>query len=296
MSSLLKFEIGKQYSPDDEFRKMARLHQSKFRQSVLQVDFDEYGNVLKESDAKKLLNYYDLLDVQMHLKRRYPKYSSMRDANLLRSEHIPFNMFAPLINRKEIAKLLMENAFNININQILKIEIEYAPEPKELYLNDGTSFDVYVEYSDEFNNTNGLGIEVKYTEHEYKIGERELATVKDSNSIYWNITRTSCHYIENTLDQLASDKMRQIWRNHMLGLAMINRKDIAKFHSITIYPSGNTHFVKAMNNYCGLLRDEYKHTAFGCTFEKFIDSITGDKEIMDWKKYLNKRYIIETKT
>lgn len=296
MAGALKFEIGKQYLPDDAFRKMARLHQSYFRQRVLQVDYDEYGNVLTEPDAKNLLNYYHALGVREQLNLRYPKYSSMRDANLLRSEHIPFNMFGPLIERKDIAKRILEKAFGIKMEQIFRIEIEFAPEPKERYLNDGTSFDVYVEYADEFKNRSGLGIEVKYTEHEYKIGPRELATVNDPNSKYWDITRTSKHYVNSTIDQLATDKMRQIWRNHMLGLAMIERNDISKFYSITIFPCGNTHFVKAMNSYCTLLKDEYSHTAFGCTFEKFIDAIDGEKEVMDWKDYLIKRYIVEAET
>lgn len=294
MPSLQMFELGKQYLPDDEYRKHARLHQSMFRKNELQVDFNEYGNVLTETDAKSLLNYYDSLGVRKHLKRRYPQYSSLRDANLLRSEHIPFNMFGPLIERKDIAKSIISKAFNLKIKEIIKIEIEYAPCPKELYLNDGTSFDVYVEYIDESLNRNGLGIEVKYTEHEYKIGKRELTTITDRNSIYWKLTNNSNHFIESTIEELATDKMRQIWRNHMLGLAMVKRNEIVKFHTITIYPSGNSHFIKAMSRYSDLLKEEHKQTAFGCTFEQFIDSISGDEEIIKWKEYLNNRYIVKT--
>lgn len=57
----------------------------------------------------------------------------------------------------------------IQIVSIDRIEIEYAPKPKEKYLNDGTSFDTYIEYTN-FDDTKGMiGIEVKYTEKEYKL-------------------------------------------------------------------------------------------------------------------------------
>ena len=41
---------------------------------------------------------YDGLGVKEALRERYPAYSQKRDADLLRSEHIPFNLLAPLAN------------------------------------------------------------------------------------------------------------------------------------------------------------------------------------------------------
>lgn len=89
-------DIGKQYSKDDNFKASARLHQSKYRSEVLDVDYNEYGNRLTDDSAKKLHNYYSGLNSRSELRKRYPNYSKMRDADMLRSEHIPFNMFAPL--------------------------------------------------------------------------------------------------------------------------------------------------------------------------------------------------------
>ena len=137
--------IGKQYQPDDAFKAVARRHQSKYRAKVLQVGFQGYGNRLCDADAEGLLNYYDKLNSREVLRHRYPKYSRMRDADLLRSEHIPFNLLAPLDTNREAAIKIFSRAWNIDCSAINTIEMEFAPSPKEKYLNDGTAFDTYIE-------------------------------------------------------------------------------------------------------------------------------------------------------
>lgn len=98
-------KIGTQYKPDDKFKAAARLHQSKYRAEVLQVEFEDYGNRLNDFDAQALLNYYDKLNSQKALRDRYPFYSKKRDADMLRSEHIPFNLLAPLDTNRELSIL-----------------------------------------------------------------------------------------------------------------------------------------------------------------------------------------------
>jgi hypothetical protein len=92
----------------------------------------------------------------------------------------------------------------------------------------------------------GIGIEVKYTEHSYKIGDTEKANVENPDSRYWTLTKKSGIFIESQFDKLVEDDMRQIWRNHLLGISMIENKDIKKFTSVIVYPSGNAHFNKVI--------------------------------------------------
>ena len=66
----VKYELGKQYGKDDSFKASARLHQSQYRASILQVEYDEYGNRLTDTDGKSLLNYYDELNVLSVLRDR----------------------------------------------------------------------------------------------------------------------------------------------------------------------------------------------------------------------------------
>jgi hypothetical protein len=292
----MQFELGEPYEKDDDFKKQARLHQSKFRRDVLSVDYDEYGNRLKYEDAKNLLNYYKELGVRKVLRKRYPDYSKSRDADMLRSEHIPFNFFAPLKYKLKLAKDIFSQAFGLDIKTITRVKLEYAPKPKDQYLNDSTSFDTYIQYISPTNELSGIGIEVKYTEHSYKIGDTEKANVENPDSRYWTLTKKSGIFIESQFDKLVEDDMRQIWRNHLLGISMIENKDIKKFTSVIVYPSGNAHFNKVIPEYQSILTDNNKNTLIGCAFEKYIDSIQDDDpKIIKWKNYLDIRYIVREK-
>jgi hypothetical protein len=128
--------IDTQYKPDDEFKAQARLFQSKYRADVLEVEFQDYGNRLTDPDAMALLNYYDKLNTREVLRQRYPSYSRKRDADMLRSEHIPFNLLAPLDSNRKAAIRIISKAWKIECREIQFIEIEYAPSPKKKYLND----------------------------------------------------------------------------------------------------------------------------------------------------------------
>ena len=183
--------IGTQYKLDDEFKAQARLFQSKYRAEVLEVGFQDYGNRLTDPDAEAMLNYYKKLNSRESLRQRYPKYSRKRDADLLRSEHIPFNLLAPLNTNREVASNIIFDVWKIDCAEIKLIEIEYAPSPKEEYWNDGTAFDTYIKVILKNGKTCGIGIEVKYTEQAYPIGKTESINVKNHNSLYWQTARAS---------------------------------------------------------------------------------------------------------
>lgn len=285
--------IGTQYQPDDEFKAEARLYQSKYRAEVLQVDFQDYGNRLVDSDAEALLNYYDKLNSGEVLRQRYPNYSRKRDADLLRSEHIPFNLLAPLDTNQEAAATIISKVWNINCAEIQLIEIEYAPSPKEGYLNDGTAFDTYLKVALKNGNSCGIGIEVKYTEQAYPIGKTESINVENHDSLYWQTARASGVFKNPDDEIFGTDEFRQVWRNHLLGLKMIQVGDVDEFYSITLFPHGNNHFHRVIPEYIFQLKDEAKSYLIGCTFEKFISAIQGSPEFEEWKEWLDKRYIIK---
>ncbi len=115
--------IGNQYATDNRFKAAARLHQSKYRAEVLKVNFNEYGNRLCDDDAKSLLNYYDKLNCRSILRVRYPDYAKKRDADMLRSEHIPFNLLAPLITDRKSAIAIIKRAFGIDCTEVSCIKM-----------------------------------------------------------------------------------------------------------------------------------------------------------------------------
>lgn len=285
--------IGTQYDQDDAFKAAARLHQSRYRAAVLKVGFSEYGNRLTEENGRALLNYYDRLGVRETLRQRYRHFSNKRDSDMLRSEHMPFNLFAPLLKKPDLTQDVLKSAFGINLVGPFTIRFEWAPKPAENYINDRTSFDTYIQGFNTSGKMVGVGIEVKYTERGYRIGTTEAIRVRDPKSVYWATTRESGLFASDGSDRLGHDDLRQIWRNHLLGLTMIRHGDVSDFMSVTLHPSGKKHIAVAINEYKNLLKEKSSTCVQGCTFEKFIDTLSGDSEVESWKRFLAERYVIE---
>ena len=130
-------DIGRQYSKDDltdksGFLRKARLHQSKYRANILNVPCDKFGNYLTEEDGRKGKNFYDGFKIFDAVKD-YRDYNKPLYSNMLRSEHIPFNLFIPF-NQGNHTKAFLKNVlnafFNNTIQSIEKIKIEYASSAK----------------------------------------------------------------------------------------------------------------------------------------------------------------------
>jgi len=116
--------------------------------------------------------------------------------------------------------------------------------------------------------------------------------VKDISSRYWELTNSSGVFLDESKYELKADNMRQIWRNHLLGLAMIERNDIINFSSIILYPKGNIHFETVIPEYQHLLREPHRFQLNGCTYENYVKAISGNEEIELWRRYLVERYLV----
>jgi hypothetical protein len=297
-------EIGPQYSRDKAtdrtgFLEKARLHQSKYRAFNLKVPYDRHGNYLTQQDASNGLNFYNDFDVFQEVKKRYPNYSKPLYANMLRSEHIGFNLFVPFKTNLNFGKNVLNKFLDGQIKSIDRIEIEYAPSPAEKYLNDKTSFDAYIEYTQSDNQKGIIGIEVKYTEHEYplKFGSKQETDIQNKDSKYYKVCEQSGLYKTNTIDKLISDKFRQVWRNQLLGESII-LEDSVKFKyftSLTIFPKGNLHFVETSLEYINMLKSN-NNKFVPVTYEDFLhvcNQYKPNDRFGKWLNYLNERYIIE---
>lgn len=241
--------------------------------------------------------------------------------NLLRSEHIPYNIFFPMIYDKKGAACLFNKIIGDGrIAEVNEIVIEYNPGG----LKDGTSFDVYIEYTAaKHGGKGGIGIEVKYTEKEYPIkrGSKEWQETHNSIGIHiadnYRLPSKRCGWFKEEFiadvpfdnkrgqeTHVVANPYRQIWRNHILGASMIlglciDEKDkLSEFTSLTVYPQGNGHFTDAFVGYESMLTSSGKATVKHITYEELFPMI---KECMDeskisnlteWVNYLYRRYII----
>ncbi|HTB32661.1 MAG TPA: hypothetical protein VK808_11575 [Bacteroidia bacterium] len=299
-------EIGQQYSKDDltgrsGFLRRARLHQSKYRAEILNLPYDKFGNYLTKEDGERGKNFYEGFGIFDAVKD-YRNYNKPLYSNMLRSEHIPFNFFVPF-NRSNESKVFCKNVFNEfldnTIHTVNKIIIEYAPPIKENYLNDGTSFDAYIEYTQIDGHNGIIGIEVKYTEKEYalKAYSKQENEIKDRSSKYFTVTETCRIYKPNSIDLLITDNFRQVWRNHILGESiLIQDKDKFKyFTSLTMFPQDNIHFEKVSKEYIDLLV-ENTNKFIPLTYEDFLAACYKHCKVENykhWLDYLTNRYIVK---
>lgn len=295
----------------EAFKSKAREHQVRFREAELQVGFYKYPNVLRYEDARHGLIFYEGFreEIMNELQKPVPNTSTAPSGqmltNLLRSEHIPYNIFFPMKHDLEGCKMLFNKIIGRDeVKSIEDVLVEYHPEPIEDYLDDHTAFDVYIPYTNHGGQACGIGIEVKYTEKAYplKPGSREYSHVRDEygnvrlSEAYQSATEKSGYYKDGvSLEELTSNKLRQIWRNHILGASMVIHGDISNFTSITLYPQENIHFsLDAMPAYRKLLRRECLNSCIPLSYENLFDwmeKCLHVPQIDEWIAYLKRRYL-----
>ncbi len=292
-------DLGPQYPPDSPFKAKARLHQSKYRCSVLKAGYETYGSWLAKADAEKGANFYKGLGIFEEVKKAHD-YSKNVYADMLRSEHIPFNFFAPLMKDKDYAKETLNHFVGNIIDKVNEIRIEYAPGPPEKHLNDKTAFDVFIDYLNTDGKRGLIGIEMKYTEGDtpLKEGSKEEKEVNNPSSRYWKVTSKSAIYIDGPLDLLKSDDLRQIWRNQILGESVLLADSGVYKHStlILIYPEGNSQFTKVGFKYSKLLKQPSDKKFVDITYEKFFNALgkkSKDAKYEKWVEYLKDRYLVD---
>lgn len=302
-------------------KKIAKKKQVDFKVDVLKLKKSgihagiEYKYILDKTDAEKGYNFYcynssewnELQDwanknTGSEKKRKRVNFNGEGLRNMLRSEHIPYNMFFPLAklkksNHKLVKKFLERLIPNIKISQINKIRIEYVSElDKKELLDDNTSFDAYIEYSNG-NNKCGLGIELKYTEKSYPYGATEEKRLFNKKSEYNQLAKKSdyfnCEFYK--LDKRELKKIKQLWRNHLLGIKLVDIGELEEFHSVHIYPKGNEYQKQACDRYIKCLSKKGEQSFIPVKFEKFVSDAHKTFGNQNWIEYLEKRYLFENK-
>ena len=313
------------YGGDSEYRKVCRQHQAWFRENVLKLamgrnrsthqgvnetaeDFEHRRRtetdtaVLTNGDAARLMNFVpeyheEIRKALIERRGRIPTNDFGLMNNMLRSEHVPWNIFVPMMtDLTAAASSFAEILPHRDIKTIRKWIIEYAPNT----INDRSAFDAYIEYETSKRETGVIGIEVKYTEEGYPVGNKEFEMMQNPASAYSVTTRNSECFINNDPLQFNNPDFIQLWRNHILGLAMIQQGKADYFDSLTLYPEGNIHFhssdsyIGVVEAYTRLLTAKGKDTFHVITYEDFFCLLRkhypSDRNL-SWQNYLETRYI-----
>lgn len=293
----------KTYRYDDAFKAKARAHQFAFRENELHITCDEKNPrvMLPAEAASRGLIF---CDTYRELIREYTRKKTFGTshlfADMLRSEHIPYNMFVPMEQDREHAAMLFNELTGGGIAHITKTRIEYAGKhDRSHYLKDGTSFDAFIEYIATDGRRGALGIEVKYTEKGYNIGKDEKEKIEEKGGEYQTETLKSGYFKEGMDINMFinADHLRQIWRNHILGYSMTEKGDFEIFHHIHLYPEENTHFhCHAVPEYRTLLTEKGYASFIPVTYEQIIalmEKYFRTERQTEWISYLKRRYLVE---
>lgn len=269
----------------------------------------KYENFLHPSDAQKGGNFYcyddakewkSLLDWSRKNKGERVDFTSSSMVNMLRSEHIPYNLFFPLEKLRasdpDLLVSFLKELFDhkLAIDSISNIRIEFSGEAnKKDLLDDNTSFDAYIGYMSD-GKKGGLGIAVKYTEKSYPYNKKEKQRMfEQADSEYNRLSRSSHYYNEENLGELKLEQLKQLWRNHLLGIKMVAVGELDEFYSVHIYPDANIYQKKACDMYINCLTKKKESSFMPITFEKFISAARKtftDEAHIKWIKYLENRY------
>lgn len=252
---------------DDCFKARMRCHQSWYREHVLKLPAAEVtlrrkdkepeslllGSMLREEDGEAGHNFVTTAIAsyaQQRQKEQLHKIARHRLlCNLLSSQPMAFNLFAPLtLDTKLATRLLPRLPGCPKMKVVSQVVIEDAERNP---LEDGSSFDVFVDYLRPDGKHGFLGIEVKLTEpfsgKSYPLGEKYS---KAETGSWWKPGHAADHF--------PKPRFNQLWRNHLMAYGLLNeaKHGFADGRSIVLYHPQDKPCVKGMSAYREHLTEE----------------------------------------
>lgn len=164
--------------------------------------------------------------------------------NLLSSMPLCANLFGPLWDdRKLAARLLRKIIPGIDLKAVREVRFEHSPGRQDPTLTgDRTAFDIAFIYERSDGRLGLVGVETKYSE------ACEEPTSTAINPRHNEIAQTSGLFVEPTSAALRSNPVQQLFREHLLAQAVVDRGDYAEAWFVLIAPRLN-HLVQNAARY-----------------------------------------------
>jgi hypothetical protein len=170
--------------------------------------------------------------------------------NMLSSQPMCFNLFAPLANDLELADQCFRTLFPGEVGKVLDLKIEHAPMPAAEFLDDGTSFDAFVRYKRCSGESGFIGVETKLADpfSRKRYPPQKYRSLAARSPHIWNA---------DAFEQLSDTRWYQLWRNHLLveALRMHPRHDYAAGIVMVVHHPLDRRGIDAIAGYRSLLRD-----------------------------------------
>ena len=289
---------GPQYRGDNAFTARMRFHQSWWRLERLglrewgdDARGNPYGNYLTAADATAGRNFLTP-SIHRYAKERIASGSGVEQFrcthNLLSSQPMAFNLFAPLHDDSALAARVLDPLLPGGVKSAVVL-VEWAP-PRKLHLQDATSFDVAVRYLMRDGRPALAAIETKLTEpfsqRTYGLGDRHTDR-------YRAVATASQVWRDPTTETLTDKQWNQIWRNHLLVESIRQSEPGLLGYAIVVHHPDDMHCAASIGGYEGFLVDP------AASFRSFtLDRIVAtwmpmlaNVEQQRWLRDFNDRYI-----
>jgi hypothetical protein len=294
-------ELGPQYAGDSTFTARMRRHQSWYRAHVLKVPYGPgptanearlLGNMLTPADGQLGRNFVTPAIGELALERvrrgggAVEPYRLLH--NMLSSQPMCFNLFAPLALDLTLARDLVGVMVPETIAAVTRVDLEWAPIPSDEYLGDRTAFDAAIEYVTTAGERCLLGIETKLTEP-FSPGEYE----RESYRRWTNGPRSP--WRPEVRATLHRSRTNQLWRDHLLAVALRDhpRSDLATARLLVVHHPLDRDCQNVLEHYRGLLNDGDDSFRV-CTLDALIGrwrGRVGTAEQRAWLDALTLRYL-----
>jgi len=267
--------LGEIYTKVNSFRARAETRQREYRTNILKAEPGKWGHFLQDSDARDGRNFVVKIAFQSAQYRK-SKGKGIADRtfyNMLSSQAMCFNLFAPLQKDKKLASRVLSNFFP-DLDTVNELIIEYTPE-NDIFGDQstigGVDCDVLIQGRDRGGISIIIIIETKFVETEFSIcgfrkpgrlsKKREVCPtdIPISSSMNKCLYVFKKHYLywekSNKYNTLAIDKfpisgcpfagpLWQLWTNHTLAHAEAAKRGAIKSYFAVCAPSLNKKLLK----------------------------------------------------
>ncbi len=185
--------------------------------------------------------------------------------NLLSSQPMVFNLFAPLQLDLGLATSVFTKMLPGRCARVTKIAYEYSPGRRDpRYTDDNSAFDACVWFDTPDGKPGFVGIEVKYHEN---LSDKP----GDHRSRYDEIAESMGCFVSGSHNQLRCKPLQQIWRDHLLSGVYRMVDGFADGLFVFLSPAQNPACNDAVAKYkkCLTVQDTFEHWSL----ESFVDAV-----------------------
>lgn len=286
-----------QVASDTKWRAQYRALQSWYRETVLRVPAGQkepnrlVGSMLPEEivAANRGLNFLTPA-IAEYVELRIPEVQAAAGTiepdrlrrNMLSSMPLCFNLFGHLRTAPVAAAEALSSLLKLDIAQIERIEVEWAPPPAE-HLGDRTAFDAYIEYRTQDGSRGFLGIETKYTE--------PFSQTSYESKQYRTLTEDPANgFKPGAYARLLGPETNQLWRNAMLALSVRAKEGFAHGHVLVVACRDDVGAAKALSGLRAELA-EPESLVRAVTLEDLTSAFKERADTEQWANAFERRYL-----